>query len=116
MSLGSYRIAALAVFLTYSLALPALRLKAEETATENSPPAGEKAEKAKAPQAGLTGVEVFERMLPSTCWVRLEHTNGEQFWSSWGTGWVYDLGRNLIVTNEHVVHGSDDVTGFFPQS
>ena len=32
-------------------------------------------------------------------------------WTSWGTGWVYDIGRRLVVTNEHVVHGQDDLTG-----
>jgi tetratricopeptide (TPR) repeat protein len=63
----------------------------------------------------LSAVEVYNRMLPSTCWVRMEWTEGDMLWKRWGTGWVYDIGRRLVVTNEHVIHGRDDVTGYFPQ-
>ena len=45
----------------------------------------------------------------------MEYMKGDQPWTGWGTGWVYDIGRQLVVTNEHVVHDQDEVTGFFPQ-
>jgi tetratricopeptide (TPR) repeat protein len=67
------------------------------------------------PTPGLSGPEVYARMLPSTCWIRFEWTQDNLVYSSWGTGWIYDIGRRLVVTNEHVVHGKVAGTGFFPQ-
>jgi len=67
------------------------------------------------PPQGLSATEVFKRMLPSTCWIRFEWVDNGQQYSSWGTGWVYDVGRRLVVTNEHVIRGHDTATAFFPQ-
>jgi tetratricopeptide (TPR) repeat protein len=73
------------------------------------------AKKEAKPPKGLSATEVFNRMLPSTCWIRMEWTQNGGTYSSWGTGWVYDIGRRLVVTNEHVIHGWDAATVYFPQ-
>lgn len=70
---------------------------------------------AEVPPRGLSGTEVFDRMLPSTCWLRLEYMNEGVPWVRMGTGWVYDIEQRLVVTNEHVVHGLDDLHAYFPQ-
>lgn len=64
---------------------------------------------------GMSASEVFQRMLPATCWIRIEYVQDGMSGTKWGTGWVYDIERRLIVTNEHVVHGFDTATVFFPQ-
>ena len=74
----------------------------EETAAANKP---------------LTAIEVFNEMLPSTAWIRVEWTDavGNGYYRV-GTGWVYDVERRLVVTNEHVVHDYDELAVYFPQS
>jgi tetratricopeptide (TPR) repeat protein len=52
--------------------------------------------------------------LPSTCWVLHQKQVGNKVYSGWGTGWVIEGGRRLIVTNHHVVDGFDVVDVFFP--
>jgi tetratricopeptide (TPR) repeat protein/S1-C subfamily serine protease len=65
----------------------------------------------------LTAMEVFNEMLPSTAWIRVAWTDaqGNGFYRV-GTGWVYDVGRHLVVTNEHVVHDFDELSVYFPES
>lgn len=70
---------------------------------------------AEEPPKPLSGTEVFNRMLPSTVWLRIEYMKDNQPWERRGTGWVYDLQQRLVVTNEHVVHGIDNLVGHFPQ-
>jgi S1-C subfamily serine protease len=70
---------------------------------------------AEEPPKPLTGTEVFNRMLPSTCWLRIEYMKDNTPWERRGTGWVYDLEQRLVVTNEHVVHGIDNLSAHFPQ-
>jgi tetratricopeptide (TPR) repeat protein len=65
--------------------------------------------------SGLTAQEVYQQMLPSTCWIRIQWEADGMIHSSWGTGWVYDLDRRLVVTNEHVVHDRDMMDVYFPQ-
>jgi tetratricopeptide (TPR) repeat protein len=98
----------LALVISWSIALHLgfSRCHAEEGATEE--PATAVSESPK----GLSASEVFKRMLPSTCWIRLEWADGG---GSWGTGWVYDIGRRLVVTNEHVIRNFDACTIYFPQ-
>jgi tetratricopeptide (TPR) repeat protein len=80
---------------------------ADDATTEAAEPAP--------PIEHLSPVEVFRRMLPTTCWIRYEWVNNGMPYVSMGTGWVYDIGRRLVVTNEHVIHNNDAVTVYFPQ-
>jgi S1-C subfamily serine protease len=50
--------------------------------------------------------ELSEHTLKSTCW--LVNSN------SYGTGWVLKKEKRLIVTNDHVVEGSDMLMVYFP--
>lgn len=76
----------------------------------------EQAEAEHAAKKPLTAIEVFNEMLPSTAWIRVEWTDdaGNTFYRM-GTGWIYDLEKRLVVTNEHVVHDFDDFKVYFPQ-
>jgi tetratricopeptide (TPR) repeat protein len=76
-----------------------------------------KAEAAPAEKKALTPIEVFQEMLPSTAWVRVTWSDdaGNTYYRT-GTGWVYDVEKRLVVTNEHVVHDFDDFTIYFPQT
>src|SRR5262245_35763932 len=62
----------------------------------------------------LTPKEIYHKLLPSTCWVVHEERVGSSSGLSWGTGWVVDARRRLIVTNHHVVDGVDVVRVGFP--
>jgi tetratricopeptide (TPR) repeat protein len=62
----------------------------------------------------LTPKEIYHKLLPSTCWVVHEIRVGSKSGLSWGTGWVVDARRRLIVTNHHVVDGADVVRVGFP--
>jgi tetratricopeptide (TPR) repeat protein/S1-C subfamily serine protease len=62
----------------------------------------------------LTPKNIYHKLLPSTCWVVHEQRVGSQSVLSWGTGWVADARRRLIVTNHHVVDGVDVVGVVFP--
>src|SRR5690348_9772152 len=57
----------------------------------------EKAEPAKS----LTDKELYKALLPSVAWIRTAPTNDPQ--ACMGTGFVVDVDRRLVVTNEHVV-------------
>lgn len=72
---------------------------------------------AEKPAQPLTAVEVFQQMLPSTAWIRVEWTDAEgNGFFRMGTGWVHDVDRRLVVTNEHVVHDFDEMSVYFPES
>jgi S1-C subfamily serine protease len=58
--------------------------------------------------------EIYHKLLPSTCWVVHEKRVGSELLFSWGTGWVVEGHRQLIVTNHHVVDGVDVVDVVFP--
>jgi S1-C subfamily serine protease len=62
----------------------------------------------------LTPKEIYHKLLPSTCWVVHEERVGSNSGLSFGTGWVVDARRRLIVTNHHVVDGVDVVRVGFP--
>jgi S1-C subfamily serine protease len=62
----------------------------------------------------LSPKEIYHKLLPSTCWVVDEQRVGSKSVPSWGTGWVVDARRRLIVTNHHVVDGVDVVYVSFP--
>lgn len=80
-------------------------------------PAAEEPETAPAEKKSLTAIEVFNEMLPSTAWIRVEWTDaaGNGYYRV-GTGWIYDADRRLVVTNEHVVHDFDELTVYFPET
>ncbi len=54
----------------------------------------------------LSSKEVYDKALKATCWVVLKQ--------GWGTGWVLDREKRLVITNEHVVRGVDEVDIYFP--
>lgn len=59
----------------------------------------------------LTAKQVNDVALHGAVWV----LNGTvTTYPSHGSGWVLDAEAGLIVTNEHVIHGSDEVELFFP--
>jgi S1-C subfamily serine protease len=57
----------------------------------------------------LSPKQIDHKLLPSTCWVLNEGPARPQAQLSFGTGWVVDARRRLIVTNDHVVEGVDSV-------
>jgi tetratricopeptide (TPR) repeat protein len=59
----------------------------------------------------LTSKQVNDIALHGAVWV-LNGTVATH--KSHGSGWVLDAEAGLIVTNEHVIHGSDEVELFFP--
>jgi hypothetical protein len=56
--------------------------------------------------------DVYQRVLRSTVWVVVSQPGGRH---SCATGWLADRDRRLVVTNDHVVHGKDEVGVYFPQ-
>jgi tetratricopeptide (TPR) repeat protein len=95
----------------------AQELVAAQDAVENEAQAEPAVEENAAATKPLTAIEVFNEMLPSTAWIRVEWTDaaGNGYYRV-GTGWVYDVERRLVVTNEHVVHDYDELAVYFPQS
>jgi tetratricopeptide (TPR) repeat protein len=91
---------------------PAVMTPSGEASTAKAAP-----EAAGVPPKPLTAIEVFQQMLPSTAWIRAEWSDaaGNGYYRM-GTGWVYDVGRRLVVTNEHVVHDFDELAVYFPLS
>lgn len=89
----------------------------EEVVKVAAKPEAKEAEAAPAEKKALTPIEVFQEMLPSTAWVRVIWSDaaGNTYYRT-GTGWVYDVEKRLVVTNEHVVHDFDDFTIYFPQT
>jgi tetratricopeptide (TPR) repeat protein/S1-C subfamily serine protease len=66
-----------------------------------------------APRA-LAPNKIYHKLLPSTCWVVYDKRVGTELLSVWGTGWVVEGRRRLIVTNHHVIDGIDVVDVVFP--
>jgi tetratricopeptide (TPR) repeat protein/S1-C subfamily serine protease len=62
----------------------------------------------------LAPKQIYHKLLPSTCWVVHEKRVGAESVLSFGTGWVVEGRRRLIVTNHHVIDGVDDVGVVFP--
>jgi tetratricopeptide (TPR) repeat protein/S1-C subfamily serine protease len=67
-----------------------------------------------AAQGALAPKEIFQKLLPSTCWIVHEKQVGSQLILSFGTGWVVDARRRLVMTNHHVVEDVDVVSVVFP--
>ena len=98
---------------------------AQEGDAENTPPAEAPAESeekpaveepaTEEPEVHYSGTEVYNHMLPSTVWLKIDYVEDGMNWERYGTGWVYDVDRRLVVTNEHVVHGYDHFDGYLPQ-
>jgi tetratricopeptide (TPR) repeat protein len=59
-----------------------------------------------------TAKELHQLLLKSSGWVRFEVSPGV---TSNGTAWVIDADRRLMVTNDHVVNGADEVRVLFPK-
>ncbi|MBN2023669.1 MAG: hypothetical protein JW809_12860 [Pirellulales bacterium] len=78
-----------------------------EPAAAGSAPAAKQAE----PRPALSPQDVYRRLLKSTAWLRYV-VEGEG--SHEGTGWVVDAKKRLLVTNEHVVTGVDEIEVYFP--
>jgi tetratricopeptide (TPR) repeat protein/S1-C subfamily serine protease len=83
----------------------------ELTALKSSTPPGKIA--AVAPSGRADFKEMYKRVLPSVAWIRGQANAQGNF--QMGTGWVLDAERRLIVTNEHVVKGSETVNISFPE-
>jgi tetratricopeptide (TPR) repeat protein len=81
------------------------------------PPAAAAVVEPAEPEKPLSAVEVFQEMLPSTAWIRVTWSDdaGNSYYRM-GTGWIYDIEKRLVVTNEHVVHDFDEFTIYFPQT
>jgi tetratricopeptide (TPR) repeat protein len=119
------RSVALVSTISVGLLCPSPFCRAQEADTEKTPAAEAPAESEEKPAAEeadgdepeehLSGTEVYNRMLPSTVWIKIDYTQDGQAWERYGTGWVYDIDRRLVVTNEHVVHGYDHLDAFLPQ-
>lgn len=54
----------------------------------------------------LSDKELYKALLPSVAWIRTSPPTDPQ--SAMGTGFVVDVDRRLVVTNEHVVRGFSD--------
>lgn len=59
----------------------------------------------------LDPTAVYRRLLDSTAWLRFT-VEGEGVHE--GTGWVVDAEKGLLVTNQHVVDGVDEIDVYFP--
>jgi tetratricopeptide (TPR) repeat protein len=88
---------------------PLPKLESSETPTPVRLPKLERV----APES-LSPKEIYHKLLPSTCWVVYEVRVGSGTRLLWGTGWVIEGRRRLIVTNHHVVDGVDVVDVVFP--
>lgn len=82
-----------ALFLALPLALPASA-------------AGQTTPKRTEDRKAMSSEELYEFTLKGTCWVTLQN--------SYGTGWVLNKEKRLVVTNDHVVEGVDAVLVYFP--
>ncbi|MFN0018688.1 MAG: trypsin-like peptidase domain-containing protein [Pirellulaceae bacterium] len=57
--------------------------------------------------------KLYRKLLPSVCWVRHRpDANGSY---GLGTGWLLDASQKLVVTNDHVVTGQDELEIDFPE-
>lgn len=57
--------------------------------------------------------KLYQGLLPSVCWVRQRpDANGVY---GLGTGWLLDEAQRLVVTNDHVVSGQDELEVDFPE-
>jgi tetratricopeptide (TPR) repeat protein len=88
--------------------------KLELPISAEGPAAGALPKLDRAAPGALTPKEIYHKLLPSTCWVVHEVRVGAESGLSWGTGWVVDAPRRLVVTNHHVVDGVDGVGVVFP--
>ena len=59
-----------------------------------------------------TATQVYRKTLPSTVWIVWQMEPGRY---STGTGWVIDRTLKLVITNHHVVEGTEQVSVYFPQ-
>lgn len=62
------------------------------------------------PPVSITNKELYQRTLKSTCWVVVEFPT----YMSFGSAWVLDTDKRLVVTNHHVVTDGDECRVFFP--
>ncbi|QDU26430.1 Putative serine protease HtrA [Anatilimnocola aggregata] len=69
---------------------------------QDAPPSKKKNKKPAAAKA-LNDKELYKALLPSVAWVRT--SPGNDAGAGMGTGFVVDVDRCLVVTNEHVVKG-----------
>jgi tetratricopeptide (TPR) repeat protein len=54
----------------------------------------------------LSSEELYDHTLKGTCWLTFRNTSG--------TGWVLNKEQRLVVTNDHVVEGTDLMSAYFP--
>ena len=66
------------------------------------------------PGAGRADEEASRKIYPQTLrgTVWISWRSGD--WESYGSGWLADRERKLVVTNHHVVDGTDAVQVYFP--
>lgn len=70
---------------------------------------GEPAKKNRGPV--LRKAEIYQRTLKGTAWVIAEREKSRR---TWGTAWVIDEQNCLLVTNDHVVKGAEELKVYFP--
>lgn len=58
----------------------------------------------------MSSKELYEHAVKGTGWVVIKEANGLRF----GTGWVLDRDKRLLITNEHVIEGRDEAGVYFP--
>ena len=57
--------------------------------------------------------KLYRKLLPSVCWIR-QRPNPDGSYKL-GTGWLLDASQKLVVTNDHVVSGEDELEVDFPE-
>ncbi len=81
-----------------------------------SPPAAFQAPPAAVAPRRMMPSEIYRHVLKSVVLILQTETDGNGNRSvSYGTGWVTDVDRGLIVTNQHVVDSSEEVLLIYPR-
>ncbi|MDE0010155.1 MAG: trypsin-like peptidase domain-containing protein [Candidatus Poribacteria bacterium] len=59
----------------------------------------------------ISAQQIYDQAMPSVVWIQIVQSDGSQ---AKGSGALIDRKRKLVVTNEHVVRGAQDIYVFFP--
>src|SRR5262249_32481305 len=65
--------------------------------------------------AAYSAKEIFQRTLNSTAWI-LVPRDAQAKAVGFGTGWLVEKERKLMITNQHVVTDSKEAVVFFPDT
>lgn len=93
----------------------AVRSVAAQVSVSGERPPAESAAAAEREQA--SGAEIYQKLLPSTALIVVEEQNAAgQTETSFGSGWIVDRKRRLVVTNHHVVGSARKAKVYFAAS